>query len=128
MLCFHRAELLQDGARRPHPIPATVDLRTVRIEDLLATHNFISTASIVFRRDAIALPDWFRTIPFGDLTLCCLLSRKGGFHCIDAFMSVYRITGHGLFTKVSKLGQWLMFLRFYTGSSPHTSPPPNVPS
>ena len=118
-MCFHRADLLKAGKLEPHPIPADVDLENVRVEDLLRTYNFITTASVMYRNVPRPLPDHFMKVPFGDLALHIIMATKGKVMCLPDRMSVYRIIDSGSWSKLDRSAQSLSSLEFYRIMAPH---------
>ncbi|MBZ0204738.1 MAG: glycosyltransferase [Flavobacteriales bacterium] len=121
-MCFHRAMLKKGDKLEPHPIPASVNLDDVRFTDLLETVNFIAHASVVYRNELMPLPAWFYKLPFGDLGLHLLNSRKGKIKCLDEFMSVYRITAQGAWSGLRKEEQQHRQLLFFRLVTPFLSP------
>jgi len=121
-MCFHRAMLLKHSGLEEHSIPEDVDRDNVRYDDLLRTSNFIATASVVFRRCNEPLPTWFWELPFLDKGLYLYLSGQGKFKCLPEFMSVYRISGTGVWSKLSVIDQHKSYLRFYTVIGPYLTP------
>jgi len=121
-MCFHRAMLKKGSKLEPHPIPDSVNLDDVRFADLLETYNFIAQASVVFRNELMPLPAWFYKLPFGDLGVHFLNSRKGKIKCLDEFMSVYRITAQGVWSGLSKLEQQRRNVLFLTLIAPALNP------
>lgn len=94
VLCSHRSDILNtDGTLRLHPIPYEQDFYTGY--DLIKTHNFITTASAVFRN----LPVWevpnFKKVPFADLYLWLSLAEHGKIKMLEDKMSCYRIHNAG---------------------------------
>jgi len=115
-LCFHRANILRkDGSLSLHPIPAISDTCEYEYADLLEQNNFITTASVLFRNPTnFMFPTWFTNIPFGDLGLYKLVTnKKRGIKCLDEVMSVYRIHGEGIYSKLSTLEKIEQYLSFY---------------
>jgi len=121
-MCFHRAMLLKHSGLEEHSIPDDVDRNNVRYDDLLRTSNFIATASVVFRRRNEPLPTWFWELPFLDKGLYHYLSGEGKLKCLPEFMSVYRISGTGVWSKLSVIDQHKSYLRFYTVIGPYLTP------
>jgi glycosyltransferase involved in cell wall biosynthesis len=121
-LIFHRANTLRDGKLELHPLPEGLDLDNIRFDDLLRTYNFITTASIFFRNDLGEFPSWYDHVPFADLALIFLCSQQGGIRCIDEVMSVYRITAHGSWSKLSWEQRYQSYLKFYEVIYPHLTP------
>ncbi len=112
-MCFHRATALRDGIEEPFPMPSAVDMNEIQFSDLLDHANFIATASVVFRNELMPLPVWFSKLPFGDLGIHFLNSRKGKIKCLGDFMSVYRITSQGAWSGISDLARQQSYLRFF---------------
>ena len=112
-LCFHQATTLKAGKEEPFTIPDDVDMENVLFEDLLASTNFIATASVVFRNQRMPLPPWFSKLPFGDLGMHFINSREGKIKCFGESMSVYRIHEGGVWSGRSRTAQlegWLVFI------------------
>ena len=59
----------------------------------------LKTRTVMYRT-VFRLPDWFYSIPYGDVTLSMIAGKYGKFHFIDEETSVYRITGGGLSASV----------------------------
>lgn len=119
-ICFHRANVQrEDGSMYLHSVPES-KTPYYTYTDLLQQYNFITTASVVFRKpDAFILPAWFFKIPFGDMGLYYLLSKNRKIACIEDCMSVYRIHTQGVFQKNNKLHQNKQFLQFFSILYPH---------
>jgi glycosyltransferase involved in cell wall biosynthesis len=121
-MCFHRADMLRNGARKLHAIPADIDLDNVTLDDLLRTYNFITTASVVYRNVTREMPSWFWEVPFGDLALHAIVSQHGRIKCMDEVMSVYRINDSGSWSGLDERARCLSYLRFYDVIEPHLTP------
>jgi glycosyltransferase involved in cell wall biosynthesis len=98
-MCFHNALLtFEDGSEpprlsyRPEETRPFYDLR-----DLLK-ENFIQTASIFYRRSALAypLPSWWYRMTVGDWTLLLLVAQSGLIGYLPETMSVYRLHEGGI--------------------------------
>ncbi len=113
-ICFHRANTLQNGEFKLHDIPKPFDNEAFHYLELLRHYNFISTASVVFRKpDNFKLPDWFYSISFGDLGLYKLVSEEKKIKCLEDVMSVYRIHNEGIFSGLNPLKVQQNYLGFY---------------
>jgi len=113
-ICFHRANTLQNGEFKLHDIPKSFDNEPFHYVALLRHYNFISTASVVFRKpDNFKLPDWFHLISFGDLGLYKLVSEEKKIKCLEDVMSVYRIHNEGIFSGLNPLKVQQNYLGFY---------------
>lgn len=89
-LCYHRAyELFADGRKEIESLNTGSEPREYSLPDL-SHGNFIHTPSVVFRREFLALPFWFRRSPVGDYTLYMLLARYGKCYYMPDVMAVYR--------------------------------------
>lgn len=114
-ICFHRANLLkEDDTFSLHLIPEISKEGEFLYEDLLRYYNFITTASVLFRKpDNFFFPKWFAEIPFGDMGLYFLVSRGKKIKCLNEIMSVYRIHSQGIFQINSSLKRKTQHLQFY---------------
>lgn len=119
-LCCHRAELLRDDdSLSLHPIPKISKNGEFTYADLLKNYNFITTASVLFRRPGnLKFPKWFLKVPFGDLGLYQLVSKTGMIKCLDEVMSVYRIHNKGVYSKLTSIKKREQYLSFYSGIYP----------
>ena len=67
------------------------------LDDLLTKGNFLATASVIIRANAIGeIPDWFIGLPFGDYPLYLLASQFGKIRYLTDIMGVYRIHKGGV--------------------------------
>ncbi|MGB1308000.1 MAG: hypothetical protein ACPG6B_03760, partial [Oceanihabitans sp.] len=97
-----------------HEIPHYINTTKFKYIELLKHYNFITTASVVFRKlDNFKIPHWFNKIPFGDLGLYKLVSKHTKIMCIDEVMSVYRLHENGIYTSLNKLQAMQNYLNFY---------------
>ncbi|HEX5152913.1 MAG TPA: glycosyltransferase [Parafilimonas sp.] len=99
-LCFHNCTVRNE---RVHPATESLLIKdlnktTFETEDLLKQW-FIPTASIVFRNNGFAFPDWFYYVESGDIALLLLLSLQGAFKYLDEVMSVYCMHPLGVSTQ-----------------------------
>ncbi|MDO6597682.1 glycosyltransferase [Oceanihabitans sp. 2_MG-2023] len=114
-ICFHRANVLKRDAKYIHPIPEPYQEKKFQFIELLKHYNFITTASVVFRKpEKLEFPKWFYRVPFGDLSLYKLLSKEADIMCINQVMSVYRKHEKGAYSGIDKLKVKQNFLKFYT--------------
>ena len=120
--CFHRAHKLTDGVAELFPIPDDIDPWDIRFDDLLRTYNFVTTASVLIRSSVLPLPAWYKRVPFGDMAIYALVSSKGRMAMLPESMAVWRVTGSGAWTSLSKAQQDRNFLRFFRGARPHLPP------
>ena len=115
-ICFHRANLLkEDGAISLHPVPEISNNGEFVYADLLKYHNFISTASVLFRNsERFDIPRSLNKTPFGDLGLYLIVTRGNRIKCLDEVMSVYRIHEKGAYSKLNSVEKSLQYLSFYS--------------
>jgi glycosyltransferase involved in cell wall biosynthesis len=114
-ICFTKAQILRsDGSMEPYPIPEEINT-IVPFKNLLTHHNFIATASVVFRnaRD-LRYPDWFTKIPFGDLSLYKLITENSGLGFLEDTTVVYRAQGQGVYSRLSTIKKKINYLLFYS--------------
>lgn len=74
------------------PLDRTVYTTT----DIIGLNWSIMTASIMFRRSDLSIPEWFKKVKNGDYALQLILSTKGKINYIPEYMSVYRRHAGGL--------------------------------
>ncbi|WP_298903216.1 glycosyltransferase [uncultured Psychroserpens sp.] len=113
-ISFHKAEMLINGKIQPHKIDKEFLNTPFGYIELLKHHNFIISASVVFRKpDNFMLPDWFCDVPFGDLALYKLISQSGKIMGLNTSMCVYRVHDKGLYSGISKIQTRRSFVAFY---------------
>jgi len=118
-LCFHRADVLKNGQFKLHPIPGSLPVDDLDYIDLLKHYNFITTASVVFRKpNPFVLPNWFHKVIFGDLGLYKLVSNEKKIGCINEKMSVYRVHDKGLYSGISEFKAKQNYYSFYRSIFP----------
>ncbi|MDP3929942.1 MAG: glycosyltransferase [Bacteroidota bacterium] len=119
-LCFHNADFKFEGtSKKNEPMNQTpyIGNKVFKIDDIIQNTNFhFPTATILFRKDFLQLPDWYKFIQQGDKALQLLLSTKGPFYYMDEIMSVYRKhpTSVGATTRnsITKMRQIQMYSYF----------------
>lgn len=72
-----------------------------KVKDIFSNQLRIKTRCVVYRNrfNEFEFPDWFESVPFGDVIISFLMGKYGKFHFIDEPMAVYRITNQGVSTK-----------------------------
>lgn len=100
VLCFHRANVLQNEVLIPDPLEERYN-RIMKFPigrmDLIEQSNFMQTHAVVFRNVIRDFPPEFKHSPAGDLPLYILLTKYGLIHRIDDVMGVYRL-GSGVYS------------------------------
>ncbi len=92
-LCFHNAKVIyEDKKKQPHSF-VHLEKTTFNIVDIIISPWFIPTQSILFRREYLVFPEWFKYVYNGDLALQLIYALKGNFYYLDEIMSVYRKHG-----------------------------------
>lgn len=91
-----------------------LDKSVLTLEDIIAEDWGIMTASILFRKDALDIPEWFSTIKNGDYGLQLLLSLKGNIGYLADNMCVYRQHFGGVSSTLKPLNQtaWIIYLLY----------------
>jgi len=113
-ICFHRANLLQKGTLNLHQIPKEFENKSFDYIELLKHYNFITTASVVFRKpESFCFPNWFLNLPFGDMGLYKLVSKSRKIYCLPEIMSVYRIHDNGIWSGIKQIESKKVYLNFY---------------
>lgn len=85
-MCAHASDILTDGVFEL----MTLNKDTLTINDILTENWGIMTASVMFRKNAFNIPDWFVKVKNGDFALQLLMSDKGKIGYLSDNMSVYR--------------------------------------
>lgn len=113
-ICFTRALLLKNGKEELQEIPLPFDKQSFRFVELIRHHNFISTASVMFKKpEPLIFPDWIIKVPFGDLALYKIVSNNKKIQCINEVMSVYRIHDSGVWSGINAKKSAEQYLTFY---------------
>lgn len=63
------------------------------LDDIVQRDWFIPSQSMVFRADALPLPEWLHRVFGLDWAMHLLLAEQGEVHFLDRLMGVYRING-----------------------------------
>lgn len=96
VLCFHNAKVIfEEDTAKPYYFNNADQKAVLHFEDLSGNWQ-IASASMVYKRDLLILPDWFPQIHNGDLAMQFLLIGHGPFKYIDNVMSVYRRHDQGI--------------------------------
>lgn len=110
-LCAHNADILEYGTLRQLP---PIEKNILSTRDVILQDWGIMTASIMFRKDAFDIPDWYKNIKNGDYGLQLLVSLKGKIGILPDVMSVYRKHVEGISTTLRPLSQaaWVIYLLY----------------
>lgn len=71
------------------------------VMDTISTISLFHTASFLFRRESLRIPNWFAGIQSGDMALFALVANNGLLYRIDEAMSVYRKHEGGVTNTIS---------------------------
>lgn len=109
-LCSTASQLLAQIYGHYYNVDIKKDTLTTR--DLLEEDWGIMTATIVFRKDALQMPDWFKKVKNGDYSLQLLVSLNGKIKCLSNYTSVYRQHAGGISNSLTAFNQatWLLYL------------------
>lgn len=113
--CFHPMEIVYEngpsGTRCPRP-PVIKDAYTA--EDLFEHCNFIPTASMLCRRDALLpLPEWWAEARLGDWVAGLWNAQKGPIGFIDRTMCAYRVHRGGMYAGQARVKNVEERIRLY---------------
>lgn len=109
-MCFHPVYENVNGKIRLPNNPFFYREGDYTIEDL-AKGNFISTLSVLFRKNFEQLPDWFLDCPIGDYPLHLLNGQYGKYKALIEPMAVYRYHSGGMHSMKPKLWQLEMLIK-----------------
>ena len=75
-------------------------------KEVLTTLDFLSgypmhTSTVLLRKSMLQMPDWLTNVKNGDVTLFSLLSENGPAFFMNKPVSVYRVTGTGVWSSAS---------------------------
>lgn len=109
-LCSTASKLLAYSDKELQSIDIKKD--TLTTEDVLEEDWGIMTATIVFRKDALKMPDWFKKVKNGDYSLQLLVSLNGKLKCLPDYTSVYRKHVGGVSSSLTAFNQatWIIYL------------------
>lgn len=118
--CFHNAKVEYVGkSTKSKNFNPPNQKKISTIEDLL-DKNFISTASIIYRRGLFdGFPTWFSDIKMGDWVIHILNAQHGHIGYINEVMSVYRIHQNGTWSSMTEEQRIKEKIRFYQCLSLH---------
>ena len=113
-LCFHKVNWLVDNKLEKDPGIFPKNRNWFTAEDILLYDNFIRTCSVVFRNNLyVRLPQWFYTVPYGDVALHMLNAQSGKIGFIDKEMGVYRVHKGGIYTSKNNIVKWMGSIETY---------------
>lgn len=119
-MSFHNANVFHYDSKIKNTLFCeTQMLDVINTYDLIRKFN-IPTASIVFRKSCLKIPEWFKYVYNGDYALSLMLSQQGKIKYFDDVMSVYRKNKGGLNAKMKnsfilqKKFELLSFFDYYT--------------
>lgn len=121
-LCFHNY-ILKNEKKRSEKVKFSAGETEKSVfvtEDILGAW-FIATASVVFRRDYLVLPEWLSVVESGDVALLLLLSLKGSFKYLHDVMSVYRVHDSGISQRHIGYSKVLSMVYLYQTFNIHTN-------
>ncbi len=113
-ICFTRTELLKNNQLQLHKIPEKEN-GIYTFDDLLLHENFIATASVIFRNNFNKIPDWFSTLPHGDMAVYLIVGRDTKIKCLQDTTAVYRIHESGVWQQQNKNQKMINKLIFNQG-------------
>lgn len=105
-LCFHNAEIKHEGVKGKNQL--FCDQTEQETHDILDAikRNGMPTASMLFRKKAMEIPEWLKHIYNGDYALHLILANNGKIKYINEVMSVYRKNQGGFSAKVKNSEVW----------------------
>lgn len=113
-VCFTQAEVLAGLELTSHTISPKFIENKFDYSELLRYNNFITTASVVFRRpNNFNVPNWFLKLPYGDMGLYKLLSNSGSFYGLKDITSVYRVHDKGIYSGINIIKSRKIYYSFY---------------
>jgi glycosyltransferase involved in cell wall biosynthesis len=121
-VCFTQAEVLTNLGLMSHQISPEFIENEFSYSQLLRHNNFITTASVVFRRpNKFNIPQWFLKVPYGDMGLYKLLSNSDSFYGLKVTTSVYRVHDKGVYSGMNLINSRKIYYSFYKLIFPYLS-------
>jgi glycosyltransferase involved in cell wall biosynthesis len=95
--CFHPVQVIYDNGETSDLTYRKVAKNFYTQADILAAGFHIPTCSYFYRNRLFGeFPDWYLTVPVGDLPLHVLVAEHGLLGWMDENMGVYRVHGGGI--------------------------------
>ena len=94
--CFHETQQIFYPENTVGKVYGRDAPKEVTTADTLSALALFHTSSLVFRKEAFIIPDWFDKIVSGDMAIFSIISSYGPIGKIDGVMSVYRKHDGGL--------------------------------
>lgn len=88
-LSCHNAWVKHENSKIPDHRFNSKNLKAIKFEDIILEWK-IPTASILFRREALIIPEWFEGIRNWDYTVQFLVASRGSVHYLPEPWSLYR--------------------------------------
>jgi hypothetical protein len=90
-----------DGKEREGGLfPGGNTKRLYNLEDVLVEHPF-RALTFMLRNGLVRLPDWFETVPYGDMCILALYAEKGPIACLNEVTGAYRMHAGGIWSGCS---------------------------
>lgn len=109
-MCATNSQKLQDGIISIDPIGKDV----LTTDDILLQDWGLMTATLVFRKDAFQIPQWYKDVKNGDYAMQLMVSLKGLTKVLPDVTSVYRIHQGGVSKTLTAFVQcaWIVYLLY----------------
>lgn len=114
-LCYHNAMIKFEGVKGRNQLFCDKSQREIiDIKDVIKGVG-MPTASMLFRAEALEIPEWLKHIYNGDYALQLIMANKGKVRYLDEIMSVYRKQPGGLNATMrnAKVQQHIILLMSY---------------
>lgn len=98
-LVFHNAFIERNGVLEDK-FNTFSESREISIKKLI-NKNIIATASCMYRKEDVTIPDWFYNVRTADWALHLLVAQHGKIFYLNEVMGVYRIHSEGVWNKMS---------------------------
>ena len=112
VMCYHKALVENEDTGYTFETVYLENSDTLPVESLLLGYNPVMTPTVMIR-NIISLPEWYCSMPYGDMLIYLLLAQKGKIRYIDRMMSVYRIHPGGNWQGETVYNNLLKDLSFY---------------
>ncbi len=106
-LCFHNSIIKYHHKKIKDKLFCDATIPEISNTYDLINKFFIPTASMVFRKSSLIIPEWLHYVYNVDYALALLISLNGKIKYISEVMSVYRKTSGGLNSKIKNSIVWI---------------------
>lgn len=126
-ICFSLVNNFTDEVVKNREIPPISDNGEYLYDHLIEYYDFIATSSAIYRNNFKELPEWFYTLPVGDMGLYLIVCKVAKMKCLPEIMCIYRIHDGGVWSGSNKVVKYMRLISLLEKLYPHmTSAQKNI--